>query len=259
VLSWDSELALAVQAIRSIPQAGMICRKVAHSFGFPHFLFGLRVVVRLDRPSQFILSGYPREWRMRYDARGYMAIDPVLAHALNCVRPFGWNELDRGAPDLAAFFEDAAAHGLEHGFTVPIHGAHGSFSLLSMARREPLPEDPAVLNRLLRSAHWVAMHLHERMCGLVSEDGEHTVPVPKLSVRERKCLSLAAQGYSASAIGQELKISERTAVFHLSHAMEKLGAKTRQHAIALAMSLELLDVGTYPSQMNLSQKLLEMD
>ncbi len=236
-----------------------MCRKFVHGLGFPHFLFGLRVVVSLDRPSQFILSGYPKNWRVRYDSRGYMAIDPVLNHALANVRPFSWDELDRRLPEVQELFKDAASHGLRHGITVPVHGAHGSFSLLSLAREDPLPDDPGELNWLYRHAHWFAMHLHERMCTLISEDGEFVVPVPKLSVRERKCLSLAAQGRSASAIGEELKISERTAVFHLNHAIEKLGARSRQHAIALAIALDQLELGAYPLQMEGSHKLLELE
>jgi DNA-binding CsgD family transcriptional regulator len=259
VPGWDAELLSAIQSCGSVAEAGSACRGVAHGLGFPHFLLGLRVVAAVDRPAQFIISGYPREWRIRYDARGYMAIDPVLGTALVRVLPFSWDELDQGAPPVRGFFEDAFAHGLCHGFTVPVHGAHGNFSLLSLARETPLPEDADELHRLYRYAHWFALHLHERLCGLVSHDGEFVVQTPRLSTRERECLSMAAQGYSAAAIGRLLKITERTAVFHLSHAMEKLGARSRQHAIALATQLGQLDMGTYPQQMERSQKLVEME
>lgn len=256
---WDAELIAAIQACSSIAEAGAACRSVAHALGFPYFLLGLRVVVAPDRPAQFIISSYPREWRIRYDARRYMAIDPVLANALERVRPFSWDELDQSAPQIRDFFEDARGHGLGHGFTVPVHGAHGHFSLLSLARAAPLPDGAEDLNRLYRFGHWFALHLHERLCRLISHDGEFVVHTPKLSARERECLSMAAQGHSAAAIGLLLKIAERTVVFHLSHAMEKLGARTRQHAIALATSLNQIDLGPYPQQMERSQKLVELD
>jgi LuxR family quorum-sensing transcriptional regulator LasR len=257
-LNWDTELTLAIQAVKTIPQAGTMCRKVAHSLGFPHFLFGMRTVLALDRPSQFILSGYPHDWRLRYDACGYMRIDPVLNHALANIQPFTWDELDRRDPAVAGLFDDAARHGLRHGVTVPQHGPHGNFSLLSLSREEPLPADPDELSRLFRHAQWFTMHLHERMRELIVEDGQLVVPAPTLSVRERACLGLAAQGHSAIAIGHRLSITERTAVFHLNHAVEKLGARSRQHAIALAISLGQLQPDTYPSQMELSHKLLEL-
>jgi|GEM_PF-109410 len=259
VPEWDAELIEAIRKCGTVSEAGSACRSVAHALGFPHFLLGLRVVVSISRPAQFIISGYPKEWRVRYDACGYMTIDPVLASALGRVRPFSWDELDQSSPPVRRFFEDAAAHGLRHGFTVPIHGAHGNFSLLSLAREAPLPQASGGLSRLYGDAHWLALHLHERLCGLVSRDGEFEVHTPRLSGRERECLSRAAQGYSASAIGQDLHITERTAVFHLNHAMEKLGARSRQHAIALAAMLGQLDAGPYPQQMKQSQKLVELD
>ncbi len=256
---WEAELISSIQACKSIAEAATACRNVAHQLGFPHFLLGLRVVFSLDRPAQFIISGYPREWRLRYDACGYMAIDPVLSHALTRVRAFSWDELERSSPPLRSFFEDAAAHGLGHGFTVPVHGAHGNFSLLSLARAAPLPADQESLGVLYRLANWFALHLHERLCGLISHDGEFEVHTPRLSARERECLSMAAQGHRAAEIGQMLKITERTAVFHLNHAMEKLGARSRQHAIALATLLNQLDLGPFPQQLGRSQKLFELD
>ncbi len=259
VPEWDAELIAAIQKCGTVSEAGAACRSVAHSLGFPHFLLGLRVVVSIGHPAQFIISGYPKEWRIRYDACGYMTIDPVLTSALTRVQPFSWSELSQNSPPVRGFFEDAARHGLRHGFTVPIHGAHGNFSLLSLAREAPLPDEPDDLGRLYRYAHWFALHLHERLCGLVSRDGEFEVHTPRLSSRERECLSKAAQGHSASAIGQILHITERTAVFHLNHAMEKLGARSRQHAIALAALLGQLDLGPYPQQMERSQKLVELD
>lgn len=258
VPAWNAELTSMIQACSSIAQAGLACRSVAHSLGFPHFLLGLRVVF-IDHPAQFIISGYPRKWRVRYDTCGYMAIDPVLAHALTRVRPFSWGELDQGSPRVRAFFEDAAGHGLCSGFTAPVHGSRGDFSLLSLARAAPLPDDPETLNRLYCRAHWFAMHLHERLCGLISHDGEFVVHTRRLSARERQCLSLAARGCSASAIGRLLEITERTAIFHLNHAMEKLGARSRQHAVAVATLLGQLDQGAYPQQMERSQKLVELE
>ena len=41
--------------------------------------------------------------------------------------------------------------------------------------------------------------------------------------------------------------------------MEKLGARSRQHAIALATTLEQLDMELYPQQMERSQRLVELN
>ncbi len=257
-MTWDTELTLAIQVAGTIPQLGTMCRQMAHALGFPHFLLGTRATVPLNRPTQYILSGYPKEWRLRYDACAYMKVDPVLNHALSNVMPFAWDELDYSAPEATDLLEDAARHGLRYGFTVPVHGPQGEFSMLNLSREEPLPIDRDELSRLFRRAQWFAVHLHQRMRGLICEEGQRAVPAPKLSARERACLGLAAQGHSSIVIGHKLNITERTVVFHLNHAVQKLGARSRQHAIALAMALGLLQLDIYPSQMGLSDQLLEL-
>ena len=62
-----------------------------------------------------------------------------------------------------------------------------------------------------------------------------------LSPRERECLKWAAEGKSGWDIGHLLDITERTVIFHMHNACEKLGVATRQQAVAKAMVLGLLD------------------
>lgn len=54
-------------------------------------------------------------------------------------------------------------------------------------------------------------------------------PLP-LTRREKECLGLAAHGMTAREIAQSLKISERTCIFHLQNARNKLGVHDLQAA-----------------------------
>jgi DNA-binding CsgD family transcriptional regulator len=56
-----------------------------------------------------------------------------------------------------------------------------------------------------------------------------------LSDREREVLTLIATGRTGPAIAHTLNISPATVETHVRHCMEKLGAKNRPHAIALAL------------------------
>jgi len=58
----------------------------------------------------------------------------------------------------------------------------------------------------------------------------------RLSAREREVLTLIAVGETGLAIGRLLNISPATVETHVRHSIEKLGAKNRPHAIALALS-----------------------
>jgi DNA-binding CsgD family transcriptional regulator len=56
-----------------------------------------------------------------------------------------------------------------------------------------------------------------------------------LSQREAQCLEGLARGLSNSDIAKLLHISVATVALHLGNARRKLGAKTREQAVALAV------------------------
>jgi DNA-binding NarL/FixJ family response regulator len=53
-----------------------------------------------------------------------------------------------------------------------------------------------------------------------------------LTDREREVLKLIAEGMDNKAIAKALNITSRTAAFHVTNIMEKLGVDSRQKAVA---------------------------
>ena len=62
----------------------------------------------------------------------------------------------------------------------------------------------------------------------------------RLSEREREVLRLVAGGQSNKQIAAKLRISERTAKFHVTAILNKLGAENRAQAVAIAAEKRLL-------------------
>jgi DNA-binding NarL/FixJ family response regulator len=62
----------------------------------------------------------------------------------------------------------------------------------------------------------------------------------RLSEREKLVLSRIADGMSNAEIGRELALAPDTVRTYIRRAMEKLGAKTRTHAVALALRRSLI-------------------
>ncbi|HVT36757.1 MAG TPA: LuxR family transcriptional regulator [Nevskiaceae bacterium] len=246
-----------IETARNIQQVGAACRRAAETLGYRYFQFGFRVPVSLTRPCQIVLSGYPQEWRTWYDDCGYLTIDPVVQRALGSVLPFGWDELALETPEAQRLFAEAARYGLAHGFSVPVHGAHGESALFSFARGEALPAG-AVRAEQFRHAHWLTALIHERLRTLVYEGEGIGRLHRRLTRRERQCLQLAAEGLSATAIGRGMKISEHTVNFHLVNAEAKLGARSRRHAVARAVALGEIEPGCYPPQLRQSQELVDL-
>lgn len=58
----------------------------------------------------------------------------------------------------------------------------------------------------------------------------------RLSDKERKVLAELARGNSTGEIGVLLSVSPHTVRTHVKNMMRKLGARTRAHAVAIAMA-----------------------
>jgi len=69
-----------------------------------------------------------------------------------------------------------------------------------------------------------------------------TEPTPHVSLtqREREALQWAAEGKSEWEIGERMGISEHGVDKHMRSAREKLGTRTRVHAVAEAIRLGLI-------------------
>jgi DNA-binding NarL/FixJ family response regulator len=61
-----------------------------------------------------------------------------------------------------------------------------------------------------------------------------------LTAREREVLALLAGGKSNKEIASRLRISERTAKFHVTSIFNKLGAENRAQAVAIAAARRLI-------------------
>ena len=62
----------------------------------------------------------------------------------------------------------------------------------------------------------------------------------RLTTREREVLTLVARGKSNKEIAKSLRISERTAKFHVTAIFNKLGAENRAQAVAIAAEQHLI-------------------
>ena len=63
----------------------------------------------------------------------------------------------------------------------------------------------------------------------------------RLSEKERSVLRELAQGHSTEQIAEVLIVSPHTVRTHIKNGMRKLGARTRAHAVAIALSEGAID------------------
>lgn len=132
---------------------------------------------------------------------------------------------------------EAAEYGLRDGVTMPVHSPQGELGILSLSLDAPPERARAVTQAALASVQLLASHLHHavrRLSGIGPETD------PGLTLRERECLSWAADGKTSGEIAQLLGVTEKTVNFHLTNATHKLNAVSRQHGIGKAALRGLL-------------------
>ncbi len=129
-----------------------------------------------------------------------------------------------------ALLDEAAQFGIRCGFTVPVHDSRGPVAAVTFAAGERRPAFQRCIeqNRSVLQLMAMCFHAHARRRLSVNR----VIDGVALSPRELEYLEWASQGKSAWEIGCLLKISRRTAAFHLDNAKMKFGVRTICQAVA---------------------------
>ena len=237
-----NELIESLAAADSVATLHEVACRICESCGLDHFLYATSVPVSFVAPKIIFISGYPQSWREHYNAQGYAAIDPTVQHSLRAVTPLPWTEiapLEAADPRVRAMMAESRDFGLVHGVTLPLHGSRGELAMLNFASADPHPRQRETLEEYLPALHLLTAHFHEHVRRVLDII---TLPTAggKMTTRESECLLWAAEGKTSWETSQILGISERTIIFHLQNAQEKLSASSRQHAVARAIATGLI-------------------
>jgi LuxR family quorum-sensing system transcriptional regulator CciR len=182
-----------------------------------------------------MVLNYPRPWVEAYSNLQLHRIDPVFHCADRTRLPFFWD-----APEFRKSISEeqsrmltlARNFGVEHGYTIPIHGP--DHALRTPSSCSVIPD-----SRSLNESHYFAVQLiayyaFDRAARLSNPKNDPD-PTP-LTSRELECLALAAQGKDDWTIGQLLNLSKNTVHRHLDTALHRMGVSTRVQAVVQALA-----------------------
>lgn len=181
------------------------------------------------------IHNYPNDWVAEYGERRLHQVDPVRLHAERTLLPFRWDApefLARTTPPQRQILAEAARRGLVRGYTIPIHLSWKPG--IASASCSAIPDSESIDPRSYLALQLMAMHLYDA-ASRHSESAPIETPPKVLSLRERQCLELVAQGKSDWAIGEILQISEHTVHRYIESAKKRLGVATRIQAIVFAL------------------------
>lgn len=211
------------------------CNAATASLGYDYYLFGGYYPMT---EGIVMSSSFPDDWRQRYDANGYIAIDPTVKHCWQESSPVVWHKLKYSEGKTGELerkvMDEACDYGLRSGISVPVHGSGAEGCMLSLSSSEAHADyaqhDEAGLQIIVHA-------MHETMKVLITKNGSGIVAATEsLSPREIECLSWTAKGKTSWAISRILEVSESTVVFHLRNAIRKLEVTNRSQAVAKAIA-----------------------
>lgn len=183
-----------------------------------------------------IQHGFSKEWMDLYERSDFRAHDPIPQRTMEHGASMTWAEaLAVGAmTESMQVFESALkAHGLVHGFGIPLFGPKGRNAYSSFDFGRPSGEvEPGIVAFLTA----LSQAGHQRICQLLERDRA----MPALSDRENEVLNLIAAGKSNTDIGTILNISPETVRTYSTRIYDKLGTRDRIGASIKALKLGLL-------------------
>ncbi|WP_026354205.1 helix-turn-helix transcriptional regulator [Massilia niastensis] len=215
--------------------------KLARGQGFDRVLYGVVGSRHTRFESAFLRSNYSPEWRERYDRNGFAYVDPTVGHCLASTLPIVWEPGTFAEPAQQALYEEASAHGIRSGVTLPVHGPQGEFGVLSFAcdvqagaafRRE--------VGHALAGLSLIRDYAFASSGQFREQGARQESSAPRLTRRELEVLQWVTVGKSSWEIARITNCSEATVNFHLANVRQKFGVNTRQQAVVKAIGLGLI-------------------
>lgn len=193
----------------------------------------------LGEPEFIIIDNTPTGYLEEFQRRSNHLRDPVMQHCKRQSIPIIWNQDTYTSHGQGDKWETQARYGLCTGIALALHLPDGKHFFLGVDRDLPLPSSNLELTRIVADLQLFAVHAQEAALRLLvprSADPD----LPALTPRELEALRWTMEGKTAWEVGNILRISERTAVLHVSNAMHKLGCVNKHQAVLKALRLGLI-------------------
>jgi len=214
--------------------------------GYSTFVYGVGTGKLLKGDERFyVWSTAPSAWIAEYDQRSYVEVDPRLTHAWTQLPPpLIWDSrIGKNDDKVNEFLDRAATFGIGSGIAIYLHDYTTKVVVaLSQPQRNLTSTRRAEMSASIGDAMALASIFHLVFMKRVLTGLTPVQQGSPLSARERQCLQLAAHGMTSLDIGEKLGITERTANYHFSNILSKLGVLNRNEAIAKGMCHGLIHV-----------------
>lgn len=235
-----SEVTGTVDDIATMAEFEAFVRRLMGAYEFKNAVYYMPGIPGQPGCQAVAVITYADEWMQRYYEADYLSIDPVVSEGFGSSLPVDWADLPRSSPRVRRMFGEALEAGVgQQGLTFPVRGRRGETALFSVTSDLPDKEWAKAKRTYVRDLQLVAHMLHDKALAVSGLLGSSPAP-PRLSPRERECLTWCAMGKTSDDIATILGISEGVVRIHLQSAQNKLNCLNRTHAVAKALANRLI-------------------
>jgi LuxR family transcriptional regulator, quorum-sensing system regulator SdiA len=237
----------AARAIAAQKEAADVVAQVeavVDAFGFDFY-----GIVRQPKPNEdplgLLLAGrWPEGWPELYIRKKYVVIDPTIRFLSHAQRGFRWRDTmsafaaDPQGRRMMRMMMDAGKFGLHDGYIFPVHGRRGLLGNLTVGGRsvELSAYEMTLFDMLAKAAFW-------RLLELRSPELNRTLSAHvdvRLTHREMEALNYLSDGMTSPEVASVLDLSNHTVDWYMNGIQQKLNARNRHHAVAIAFRLGLI-------------------
>jgi len=223
-----------------------IIQEITQRLGFDTFTCTVSMSVRPNCESmQYVFTTVAAEWVTIYDQCSYIEVDPRVQTLMQTSLPLVWDResLKGRNAKIDEFLEAGLPYGLGSGVAVGFYDPRGCGVFVAFNSKIVKLDDrrkSAIFTNLGDILIFGHLFFEMFAASIVEEKIRPLSHGAPLSPRERTCLGMAARGLTGEDIALKLGISVRTVQFHFDSIRSKLGAATRQEAVAKAAHAGLL-------------------
>jgi DNA-binding CsgD family transcriptional regulator len=240
--NWTTDLLTSLEAASASAELWANTASFLDGLGMTHSIY---TFVDTRNPSRSrVWTSLPDSWRDRYLDQNYHRTDPYYRYCCATFAPIRTgpdylDDYDFLSEQERKVVQEGGETGFRSGFSAPVRllggATFGGWNFGSTLKRRELDSFIKAHGQTLRLA---AFCMHEHAERLSRLDGQ--THFRRLSPRERECLLWLSRGLRTAAIADRLGIAQVTVDLHFRGARRKLGAATREEALARAIVHGLL-------------------
>lgn len=216
---------------------------IVMDLGFDGFIYSTWVEPNrsIRSSNSYSLTSYRSEVLELYKSNQHLKFDPAADFIRENKVPKVWGAHFFNEPLAHASYMEAKSFGVCSGASFPVSTSADHQAMFSWSTGAPYEQVVSSLIDAIPYGQLLAIYIHAAVSRLQSTQTRTEIEL-NITGREKACLRMAIHGQRDVEIAENLGITTRTVLFHLSNARKKLNAKTRSQMIAHAFARNVVDL-----------------